>query len=224
MSEADEGRNPTSEKAKAEAATALTLGSVVERYLDEHAKERLRPRSFVEVERHLRKRWAPLHGLPLAGIKRPDISARIGVIKKTNGPTEANRSRAALSALYGWAIADGLADTNPVSGSNLAATNKARDRVLSDVELRAVWQAAGEDAYGSIIKLLALTAQRREEAGAMTWGELDLDSATWTIPANRTKNHRAHDVPLSKPALTILEAAPASLALSPSPATACSAR
>ena len=130
LAEVDEGRNPASEKAEAEAATALTLGSVVERYLDERARERLRPRSFVEVERHLRKRWAPLHGLPLAGIKRADIAARIGVIKKTNGPTEANRSRAALSALYSWAIGEGLADANPVSGTNMVVTNKARDRVL----------------------------------------------------------------------------------------------
>ena len=54
---------------------------------------------------------------------------------------------------------------------------------MSNDELRAVWQAAGEDAYGSIIKLLALTAQRRDEVGAMTWGELDFESATWVIPA-----------------------------------------
>ena len=205
---ADEGRNPAAEKAEKEAATALTLGSVVKRYLDEHARERLRPRSFVEVERHLSKRWAPLHGLPLAGIKRADISARIGIIKKTNGPTEANRSRAALSALYSWAIGEGVADANPVSGTNMVVTNKARERVLSNDELRAVWQVAGENAYGSIIKLLTLTAQRRDEVGAMTWGELDFERATWVIPASRTKNHRAHEVPLSEPALAILKAIP----------------
>jgi integrase len=208
LAEADEGRNPASEKAKAEAATALTLGSVVERYLDERAKERLRPRSFVEVERHLNKRWEPLHGLPLAAIERADVAARISVVKKTNGPTEANRSRASLSALYTWAIGEGLADANPVSGTNVVPTNKARDRVLSDAELKLVWDHAGEGSYGSIIKLLALTAQRFSEVSAMTWDELDLDKALWTIPGERTKNHRAHEVPLSEPALAILRAIP----------------
>jgi integrase len=208
LTDADEGRNPANAKEEVRRAAALTLGSVVERYLEERARESLRPRSFVEVERHLRKRWEPLHGLPLAAIKRAEIAARIGVIKKTNGPTEANRSRAALSALYNWAIGEGLADMNLVSGTNVVPTNKARDRVLSNEELRAVWLAADEDAYGSIIKLLTLTAQRRDEVSAMTWDELDLDNATWVIPAERTKNHRAHEVPLSEQALAILKAIP----------------
>jgi integrase len=78
--------------------------------------------------------------------------------------------------------------------------------VLSNVELGAVWRAAGPGDFGDIVRLLILTGQRRDEVGAMWWSELDLEAAVWTIPATRTKNSRAHTVPLSPAAVQILSA------------------
>jgi integrase len=49
-----------------------------------------------------------------------------------------------------------------------------------------------------------LTGQRREEVGAMTWDEIDLDNALWTLPRERTKNGLPHEIPLSPEAVTIL--------------------
>jgi integrase len=86
-----------------------------------------------------------------------------------------------------------------------------RDHVITDLELKAIWQACQNDDYGCIVRLLILTAQRREEVAAMTVGELDLadpKAARWSIPKERTKNGFPHDVPLSAAALEILSAAP----------------
>ena len=58
--------------------------------------------------------------------------------------------------------------------------------------------------YGRIIQLLILTAQRRNEVTGMRWVELDLAKATWTIPAERTKPGRTHELPLSESAVRLL--------------------
>jgi integrase len=80
--------------------------------------------------------------------------------------------------------------------------------VLSDVELAAIWQAAGDDNFGRIVKLLMLLAQRRTEVGGICWSELDLKHGTWTIPSRRSKNGRAHMLPLPPLALEIIAGVP----------------
>jgi integrase len=200
------GHDPQLEKAEARAQSAVTLGSIVERYLKERAAKRLKPRTLTEVTRSLREHWKPLHATPLTKIMRVEVAGQLGRISKERGPIAANRSRSYLSTLYSWAIAEGLADANPVVGTN-KAEEISRDRVLSDEELRLVWSCAGEnDDYGAIIRLLILTGQRREEVGAMRWSELDLDKSLWRIEAERTKNGLPHDVPLSDVTLDLLAA------------------
>ena len=92
---------------------------------------------------------------------RVDIAGQLGRIAKERGPIAANRSRSYLSTLYAWTIAGGLADANPVVGTNKAVEEISRDRVLSDEELRLIWSCAGEGDYGAILRLLILTGQRR---------------------------------------------------------------
>ena len=122
----------------------------------------------------------------------------------------ADRARATLSATFAWAIGEGLCETNPVDGTNKASEEQPRDRVLSDAELAAIWNADTPGDYGNIVKLLALTAQRREEIGSLRWSELEGEGekALIALPAERTKNNRQHDVPLSKAARSILDDIP----------------
>jgi integrase len=211
------GHDPQIQKAEARAQAAVTLGSVVGMYLT-RARERLKLRSYFEVERHLKKHWGPLSEMSLAKIGRSDIAARLNVIAQQNGPFAGNRARAALSALFSWAMGEGLADANPVVGTNKAIDEVSRDRVLfekskankpaDETELRLIWQHAGEGEYGSIVRLLILTGQRREEVGGMRWPEVDLDGGTWTMPGTRTKNGLDHEVPLSDEAITIVRNLP----------------
>jgi integrase len=199
------GADPQIEKAEARVQAARTVQVAVELYLEARAA-RLKPRSLAEVKRHLRKHFAALSELPLAKVARADVAREIARIAKQNGPYEANRARAALSALYSWAMGEGLADRNPIIGTNKAIDEIARDRVLSPAELSAIWQEAGTGDFATIVKLLVLTGQRREEVGGMLWSEVDLDGSIWSILAERTKNGLPHDVPLSQPAAAILRA------------------
>jgi integrase len=84
----------------------------------------------------------------------------------------------------------------------------ARDRVLNDSEIRAIWTACQDDDFGNIVKLLLLTGCRREEVGGLRWSEVDLDTGVMTIPGTRTKNHRTLELTLPAIAIDILRAQP----------------
>jgi integrase len=201
------GHDPQSEKAAARAPKPreMSLGDVVERYLP-YAERRLKASTYSGIVLHLRKHWQPLHVHELQNLERRDIAAELSRIAANSGLYGANRSRAALSALFAWAIGEGLADANPVIGTNKATEEVSRDRVLAPEELSLVWRLAGDGDYGAILRLLVLTGQRREEVGGMLWSEIDLKDAMWRIGAERTKNGLPHEVPLSAPAVTILSA------------------
>ena len=134
------------------------------------------------------------------------MAVRIPEIARENGPIAANRARVALSAFFNWAMREGLSHTNPVIGTNRAADERSRHRVLTDDELAAIWRACRDDDYGRIVRLLILTGQRREEVGGVAVNELN-SARTWTIPADRTKNGRPHEVPLPPSASEILKSA-----------------
>jgi integrase len=198
--------DPQAEKitARAPKARELTLGDVVDRYLP-YAERKLKASTYSGVVLHLRKHWQPLHAHEIQNLERRHVAAELGRIAASSGPYGANRSRAALSAIFAWAIGEGLADANPVIGTNKATDEIARDRVLSGNEAGLIWRHAGAGQYGAIVRLLLLTGQRREEVAAMQWPELHLDEGIWSLPASRTKNGRPHDVPLSQPAIEILQ-------------------
>ena len=90
----------------------------------------------------------------------------------------------------------------------MAGTNKrseqARDRVLSEEEIRLVWRALPDSDYGVIVKLLFLTGQRRDEIAALCWHEIDSRTNVITLPRERTKNGRPHTIPLAPTARTLL--------------------
>jgi integrase len=205
LAQAQLGRDPQAEKAAARAPKIpeLVLEDLVEKYLLV-AKRRLKASTYAGIVLHLRKHWKSLHSQEVRNLERRHISAEIGRIAETSGLYGANRSRAALSALFAWAIGEGLANANPVVGTNKAIDEVPRDRVLSPDELRLVWQHAGPSDYGAIVRLLILTGQRREEVGGMLWSEIDLDGALWSMDASRTKNTLPHDVPLAPSAVAIL--------------------
>ena len=198
---------PQADKLAARAKAKVTLGAIVDKYLNARGVK-LRPKTFDEAERYLRKHWRSLHGLPLHRIERRDVAARLREIIEENGPIAAARARAALSALFAWAVGEGYADQNVVIGTHRPdEETSSRDRVLADAELVEVWNACRDDDYGRIIRLLILTGQRRDEVGAMAWSELDHEHGTWSIPESRTKNKRPHMITLPPLARSIIEKA-----------------
>jgi integrase len=200
------GRDPAGDKSKARARASETFGAILPLFLGRQ-KERLRPRAFVEVERHLKTHAKRLHHLPLADIARRDVAGVLTAVTAKLSGASANRVRSSLSGFFSWAIREGLLDTNPAAWTE-RREESARTRLLSDEELREIWAALHEDAYGAIIRLLILTGARREEIGGLRWSEVNLDDGLITLPPGRTKNHRAHEILLNAPAAAILRARP----------------
>ena len=169
----------------------------------------MRPRTYGEIERYLTgPHFRPLHSMPVDQITRRDVATRLTKISAENGSITAVRARGALSSFYVWAMGHGLAEINPVVGTLKPEDSKPRERVLSNDELAAVWRACADDAYGKVIRLLILTGGRRAEVGGMRWSEIDFERGTWSLPPERTKNGRAHVLPLSALALHIIESVP----------------
>src|SRR5262249_6381825 len=108
---------------------------------------------------------------------------------------------------YVWAAQQGKVTANPVAFTE-KRKEQARDRVLAAAELATIWQALPDSDYGRIVKLLMLTGQRRNEIGGFGWSEDGLENGEGNIPAERTKNGRAHMVPISKTVRAILTAQP----------------
>jgi integrase len=200
------GRDPAGDKSKARVRASETFGAILPLFLARQ-KERLRPRAFVEVERHLKSHAKPLHHLPLADIARRDVAGVLTAVTAKLSGASANRVRSSLSGFFAWSIREGLLDTNPAAWTE-RREESARTRLLADEELREIWAALRGDAYGDIIRLLVLTGARREEIGGLRWSEINLDHTLITLPPERTKNHRAHEILLSPPALAILRARP----------------
>ncbi len=208
------GRDPASEKINARTNAVETFGLLLPRFLARQ-RVRLKPRSYDETKRHLVMHCRTLHGRPIAAIERRAIAILLADIAETRGPAASNGVRASLSAFFTWAAKEGLLDIgphgrilNPVAFTNRAIEKGARARVLADEELRVIWLAAGDDHYGSIVRLLMLTGARRDEIGSLARVEVDFAAATATLPPARTKNRREHIIPLSEPALRILLAQP----------------
>ena len=194
-----QGGDPAAEKHIQIQRASHTLGPLIERYLDQR-KASLRPNSLASVTHQLAKNAKPLHHLPVDQIDLRAVAGLLAHIEKASGPVAANRCRAALSAMFSWAMREGLATSNPVINSNRREESP-RDRVLTRDEIRLVWtNAAGT--YGDIVRLLILTGQRREEVGGLRWDEIN--SGVISFPKERTKNHRAHEVPISPAVAAIL--------------------
>lgn len=151
---------------------------------------------------------AKLQGRRLASIRKRDILDILDGIIDRGRAVSANRVLTVLKRMFSWAVERDIIDASPTAAVKAPTAETPRDRVLSDDELRAVWLAADEIGwpFGPAVKLLILTGQRRDEVGEMTWAEID--ESLWSIPAERAKNSRAHDVPLSGSALTILASVP----------------
>ena len=205
------GTNPAAEKAKTRAAAvaaSLTLEKIAERYLAAKVT-RVRPNTYGQTKLHLTVHWRPLANTPIDGIRRADVAARLQEITREHGRTAAARARINLSAMFNWAMREGICEANPTLATNNPTERiRPRERVLSDHELAAIWRACDDDDFGRIIKLLILTGCRREEIGALKWSETDLADGVITIPGERIKNHRERSLVLPRVAWNILKSVP----------------
>jgi len=164
-------------------------------------------RSAAEIERRLRKDALPVIGhIPIRELHRRDITRVID--GKASAPIAARRVFEDVRTMIRWAVQRGDLDHNPIDGMKGPAVSKPRQRVLSDDEIRVLWNGLNDlksTAVAQVIKFCLVTAQRIGEVTGMSKAELDLNHKIWNIPGSRTKNGYPHSVPLSKLALKIIE-------------------
>src|SRR5262249_52759035 len=193
------------------AARADGAAWLVEASRESHGGPSNRPRTAREPGRLLRQQVLPRWGGRMVHeITRRDVLDALDRVVDGGAPIAANRVFAAVRKFFNWCVARDIIAASPCAGVKPPTAERARDRVLSDEELKLVWQAAGKvgSPFGPLVKLLALTGQRRDEVARMRWDELDLDACLWTLPPVRTKNDKPHDVPLSAAAITVLKTVP----------------
>jgi len=233
---AAEGRDPATEKqsakgdARRQAAEEIRgkrdlFESVARDFIERHAMKQNRETTWRETARILGLRPSPddpaklveiggdvmsaWRGRKIQDITKRDVITLLDTVRD-RAPVMANRNLAAVRKLFNWCLARDIIQTSPCTLIDPPALESSRDRILSDDELRLVWNAAGKDPspFRPLVKLLMLTGQRLGEVGGMRWDELDLKNKLWTLPAERVKNGERHEVPLSDAAIEILTALP----------------
>jgi len=190
------GRDPS--------ATAAddTLRAICEEYLEREGKKLRSAQWRRDVLARLV--WPELGHQHISAIRRSDIVRLLDKIEDENGPVMADRTLATIRKIMNWhatrsddfrsPIVRGMARTKP--------KERARERVLTDDELREIWGATDDDLFGPFVRFLLLTATRRNEAAHARHSEVT--GTDWIIPAARYKTGTDHVVPLSKSAQAIL--------------------
>lgn len=203
-------------------ARANTFGSVADEFIEIYAKPK--NRGWQDVKSYLDRDCAEWRERPIAGITRREINDLIKRKAKkrdrdpdaedkkadriNGGPYAANRLLAHIRKLFAWAVEQEYVDASPVVSIPAPGAEQERERVLSNDEVAALWRSweAMPAPFGPMLRLLLVTAQRRDEVAGMRWADLDMDAKLWTIPGEFTKAGRSHEVPLSPLALEIIEA------------------
>ena len=145
--------------------------------------------------------------LDIYEVRRSHVIKMLDEIEDANGPVMADRTLAYVRKAFNWyATRDDQFNVPVVRGmGRVKPKERARTRVLSDEEIRSIWPVLEEaGTYGSLVKMLLVTAQRHGEVARMSHGEIDADGI-WTIPAERYKTKRPNFVPLSKAALELIK-------------------
>jgi integrase len=201
------------ERADAQRRQSNSFAAVADEFLERHAsglKKSAEAKRIIETE--FVKRWGPR---PITDIMPEEVATAIRAIVKRGAPYQAHNSFGYLRRLFNWAIGSHqfgihVSPVERLRPKDLIGKREARERTLSDSELRAVWNTAGVIGYpyGYIFRLLILTGQREREVADMRWSEVDFDKKLWTIPAERMKGGRVHEVPLPPEALALIERLP----------------
>jgi integrase len=216
LHELERGIDPAAAKLAAKADAAKTAAELaadtverhVERFIRQYAERRTRESTQRQTRHVLENIVLPAwRGRTIHDIKRRDVIKLVEDVAEER-PVLANRTLAILSRFFGWLCERDMLPASPVHGVKRPSQETARDRVLTDAEIRLLWHAC--DAVGgpaaACIKVMLLTGQRRGECAGMRRSEID--GNIWSLPPERVKNNRRHDVPLSRQVLEIIEAMP----------------
>jgi integrase len=208
LGEVAKDRDPVGEERKQRDAERNTLRAVS---LEFFAREGRNLRSTHDWSRNLDRQVFPVLGSrAISDIKRSDIVRLLDKIEDERGPAAAQTSFAILRRVMSWHSARTDDFRSPIvrGMSRYSSKQNARSRILSDDEVRRVWEAAGkmDGPFPRLIKILLLTAARRNEAVKMEWNEIV--GTDWVLPAHRSKVKQDLCRPLSGAAQAVFAELP----------------
>ena len=187
-----------------------SVAQVAENWLRRHI-EKNNARTSAELRRHVDKYILPYwHDRNFVEIKRNDVAALLDTIEDKHGASMADAILSTLRSIAGW-VQKRDDDYTPPFVKGMRRVPKQvhnRSRKLADDELKAVWRASDEAGqFGALIRLLLLTAQRRDKVLSMRWSEID-SSGLWTISTAPREKGNPGRLPLPPTALDIIQAQP----------------
>jgi len=205
----ESGSNPSAEKQSTKAAKAEAqlsdrdkIKTLVGQFHQRHLSTlKTAAQALAFLERFVVKAWGDRD---INSITKRDCIDLLDKIVDSGRGTTANRVKAHMSAFFNWCVSRDIIATSPATGVKPPAKETSRDRVLSDEEVRLFWRACDKlgEPWGPLGKVLLLTGQRLNEVAQMT--DAEVQGAVWHLSAERVKNARPHDVPLSEAVRAVL--------------------
>ena len=198
------GIDPRHVKADERSQRERTVNEMVMQFIDRYAKPK--NKSWQQAESNLRLYLvSALGSKPVSSVKRGDIHAILDqLIKEEKGPS-ANRALAHMRKFFGWLVERDYLDHSPADHINKPYAEKRRERVLSDQEIRAIWDASDflSTPYRAWLRLSLLCGQREMETASIRCSKIE--DGLWYLSSNETKNKRENVLPLSTQAMAIIE-------------------
>jgi integrase len=181
----------------------ISWKKALEKYL-EAVKAKNRPHTHHEYSRTL-KTYFPFGDTKLADITKQEISQKLARLKDTS--SQQKHAAVYLKIFFNWAIAEEYIETNALQSYKQGKASR-RKRVLTDEELRAVWNASLdiEGLFGIIVRLIILSGQRRGEIASLLRTYYSHNQQTVTLPGELTKNHMEHTFPVGPMASQLIMA------------------
>jgi integrase len=191
-----------------------SFAAVVEAYIAHIHRQKQRKADV--VERELRREFVERWGAqPIIDITQHDVANVIKAAVDRGAPYQAHNLFGHVRTLFSWAIGCGIyglehSPCDRLKPKSLIGTREPRQRTLTDDELRAFWRATDRMGYpfGSMLRVLALTGQRKTEVSDARWPEFDLEAGLWTVPPERFKSGSTHLVSLVPDVVALLRGLP----------------
>jgi integrase len=209
----DPGESKKRARTSAQEAEASRRADTVELHIKQHLERQYSKvvdstwrQARLALEGDAVRAW---RGRPVGEVTRRDVRELVEKIAETRGPIAGNRAFGHVRRFFSVLVERDIITASPCTGLKRPTKDEpTRERVLSPAEIRALWHAL--DTVGgpvcAAIRLLLLCGQRRSEVALMKWSEIDGD--TWLLAGTRTKNGKAHTIPLATQALAVIEQQP----------------
>jgi integrase len=183
-----------------------TIADLLDEYVRRYVEKEAKLRSAGTIRNAFERLVKPAIGnTGIYELRRSNVVKMLDDIADNNGPVMADRTLAYLRKAFNWRAARDDDFVPPIvrGMAKVKPKDRARSRILSDEEIRAIWNCQQSGPFPAFVKFLLLTGARRNEAAGMTWAEIEKHN--WILPAARNKAKVVLMRPLTKTALGIIK-------------------